>query len=549
LKIPGIFFERGRTLSRPALFLLIYLILLVFQAGTEWYLFQNQYNTRFSLLALSQEKLIRFEEEKLRTHVENLAYDLAFLGEMASRHYEEEAGLSGEFLTDLMVQMGRISHRYDQIRILTPDGRETLRLNYRDGKMEVVTDSQLQDKSHRYYMRQMMEHMEGDDRVHIFPMDLNMERGEVERPYNPVLRIGRSFRDASGEVAGYLILNYRGDLLLNNLTDYEDVLEEQFDVAVLNEEGYWLLGPEDVRTWGFMFPDGTDDTMASVYPDLWSRVSSEETGQFRYDGGLITHHTISLQDLAKPVLQQLGYSLSGEEGEYARSFYLIYHMTRDDLVRLRRGVLKGLVIPTVITQIVIILIAGLSTAVLFRSRQYRQQLNHYASVDDMTGCLNRRTGTQILEQLLSLEQRQESVLTVAYVDINNLKRVNDTFGHKEGDRYIRMMVDLIREHLRAGDFLVRMGGDEFLVILPDCRREQASRIRGRIREGEDEINRSGRLAYHAGFSWGLAEVPPGVDMSAEKAVSEADRLMYFEKEQYHRDHPHPGRPGGSGKEQ
>lgn len=97
-----------------------------------------------------------------------------------------------------------------------------------------------------------------------------------------------------------------------------------------------------------------------------------------------------------------------------------------------------------------------------------RMLEGLSGTDHLTGLLNRREGEKRLAQDLARVQRGGSVLTLAVVDINRFKQINDTHGHRVGDVCIRHAAETIRRNIREGDWLARWGGDEFLLALHDA---------------------------------------------------------------------------------
>lgn len=162
-------------------------------------------------------------------------------------------------------------------------------------------------------------------------------------------------------------------------------------------------------------------------------------------------------------------------------------------------------------------------------RSLEKQLMLYASVDDLTGIYNRRTGLEWLEYNMLLAQHQEHELSICFFDIDNLKVVNDSYGHKEGDKLIMQVVQLIRRHLRKSDLLCRLGGDEFLLILPDCSQAEAENIWTRIKQEMEERNAQHSMVYPISVSHGLARYPASQSLSVDDFINVADRQMYKEK--------------------
>jgi len=162
-------------------------------------------------------------------------------------------------------------------------------------------------------------------------------------------------------------------------------------------------------------------------------------------------------------------------------------------------------------------------------KRLEEELYQFASMDTLTGVYNRRVGLSILDQQIRLSERNGAPLTICYLDINDLKRVNDLYGHAEGDSYIRKISSLLKETMRESDVLSRLGGDEFLAILPECRIDQATAVWERFEERlAEESSRDGKsLPYRAAH--GFAEYQPGEEVGYEELLSIADAAMYRDK--------------------
>ena len=163
-------------------------------------------------------------------------------------------------------------------------------------------------------------------------------------------------------------------------------------------------------------------------------------------------------------------------------------------------------------------------------KKYEEELHLYATTDAMTGVLNRRTGLEILEQQIRMAKRRPMKFTICYVDINNLKYVNDNFGHIDGDFMILKVVETIKANLREADVVCRLGGDEFMIIFIDCNETQARTIMERISKALDDYNKKKEKPYPVTISKGFAEYMPGEEINAEELIALADIEMYRDKQ-------------------
>lgn len=153
-----------------------------------------------------------------------------------------------------------------------------------------------------------------------------------------------------------------------------------------------------------------------------------------------------------------------------------------------------------------------------------QRLAAAAAVDDLTGALRRGAGLQAMSREIARFRRFGGKGVAAiFIDVDGLKRINDTEGHAAGDALLGQVVGAIRERVRAYDLVVRWGGDEFVCVLPDATREEAERTLADI-EVQVRTRTQGRTV-----STGLAALEP--DDSADTLVGRADLALYAHREE------------------
>ncbi|WP_419955207.1 diguanylate cyclase domain-containing protein [Neobacillus niacini] len=159
-------------------------------------------------------------------------------------------------------------------------------------------------------------------------------------------------------------------------------------------------------------------------------------------------------------------------------------------------------------------------------KETEEELYQHASLDPLTGVLNRRRGMEILSQYL---QDGSTEFIVCYIDINNLKMVNDKYGHSAGDDLIMTCCETIKRHIREKDVLFRLGGDEFIILFFEPQMEVAQGIWSRIRSEFQDMVRTGQKPYPISASHGFYQYKPGTDLSPEEILELADQEMYKEK--------------------
>ncbi|MGA8865423.1 MAG: diguanylate cyclase [Candidatus Sulfotelmatobacter sp.] len=158
-----------------------------------------------------------------------------------------------------------------------------------------------------------------------------------------------------------------------------------------------------------------------------------------------------------------------------------------------------------------------------------QQAESSATTDYLTGLPNARSLFLQLDRELARCKRDNSSLTVMVCDMDGFKKINDRFGHLEGNRVLRLFAQTLKETCREYDYVARMGGDEFVVIAPglpvDAANKKAEQMRPLAKQAGFEVCGEDILSLSVGQA-----VYPGDGNDAEQLLSEADRRMYLEKQ-------------------
>src|SRR5579859_999697 len=151
-------------------------------------------------------------------------------------------------------------------------------------------------------------------------------------------------------------------------------------------------------------------------------------------------------------------------------------------------------------------------------------LRNLAMLDPLTGLYNRRFAEQRLAAEVSRSERKGHPLTVLMLDLNNFKHINDTHGHAAGDQVLKEFAFRLNKVIRGSDLAVRLGGDEFLVLLPECTTEQLQIVLGRL--GSIEVERRGQK-IPVTFSAGWKQYETGD--KPDELLERADQVLYAKK--------------------
>jgi two-component system cell cycle response regulator len=172
-----------------------------------------------------------------------------------------------------------------------------------------------------------------------------------------------------------------------------------------------------------------------------------------------------------------------------------------------------------------------ATPFLF-NRKLLQRLERLAAIDELTGAFNRAFGLRRLAEELSRCDRRDGELSLCMVDLDDFKQVNDTYGHPAGDLVLKEVCELMRGATRLSDFVVRYGGEEFVVVMPDTSADAAAGVMERLRKGIHDLS----LAYQdhtisVSISGGLASYPADDTPTLESLIARADSELYRAKRQ------------------
>ena len=158
-------------------------------------------------------------------------------------------------------------------------------------------------------------------------------------------------------------------------------------------------------------------------------------------------------------------------------------------------------------------------------KKLEEILKKYATFDDLTGSYNRRAGFYALEKYFQLAKRRQEPLSVVFIDIDNLKYINDNYGHDAGDYILRKVTDVLKNTLRESDLIIRVGGDEFVLGLPNAEEIDVHKIFQRILRQLKEVKVDGNVRIN--LSYGVSEYKDfQKDINLESLIKEADNKMY-----------------------
>ncbi|MBN1836642.1 MAG: GGDEF domain-containing protein [Spirochaetales bacterium] len=219
------------------------------------------------------------------------------------------------------------------------------------------------------------------------------------------------------------------------------------------------------------------------------------------------------------------------EGRLLGVFELYYDVgPQKQQLRRLTGVSSGVLFAMAVVLLVAVAVSA------SRARQYLldrervlEELRTLSLSDELTGIYNRRGFYILAEQQIKIARRTGRAMLLASADLDGLKRINDGFGHHEGDRALVDAAQILRESFRESDIIARMGGDEFVVLMTEKPEISSSILLERLARNLEAHNRKVTRPYPFSISVGFAYFDPEQPVSLQELLIQADKAMYERK--------------------
>ncbi|MBP0616805.1 sensor histidine kinase [Jiella mangrovi] len=236
------------------------------------------------------EQIVDIAVIDVNAHLRNGVTDAGFLADDRTlRQWLETGGVANrQRLEEQLVEFLGHKPQYNSARLLDIAGQEVLRVDVNAaGQPVALAQHLLQDKASRYYFEETIGLPDGN--FYISRLDLNVERGVIEVPIRPTLRFAAPVFHPSGERRGVLVLNYNARDLLEDLR--RKAIGRGGEVWLIDEAGYWLLGPDPTVEWAFMYHDRQSLSFAAAHGAAWEAMrnakelvgaASTATGEFAF---------------------------------------------------------------------------------------------------------------------------------------------------------------------------------------------------------------------------------------------------------------------------
>lgn len=487
-------------------------------------MFLSQSNrSRQNELRTTEENAVNTISYFITYKINRLTSDLEFVTNMLRDHYQHASDYSD--VASIWLDYSSCRTVYDQIRYIDMNGNEIIRVNHGENGAYLVPMNELQNKKEYDYFQSTM--LLDRNQVFVSALDLNVENNRIEQPQKPMIRLGTPFFNAAGQKAGIVILNYSAHDILQQVQAIATSMDGS--VSLLNADGYWLFCEADnSKEWAFQLNPGSGVDFASEYPQEWSAIQSGLSNTIQTKNGFFHFTRLSCSDIlqsaadASTVLSQVGdwYIVSSIPSTSPEWHY--FNNQIDDLLLYiaKRYYVFYLVFIGI----------SLITAFLFVSNQSKkEQVKYYSEFDAMTNSYNRSAGIRRLNAMQKNLAKNNCVVSICFLDVNGLKRVNDVLGHEAGDELLVTVASTVRRNIRSNDFMIRLGGDEFVIVFAGMDTALSEQVWARIAASFESINRTEHRPYVVSVSHGIQEMGCGATLSLDDILHLADEKMYEEK--------------------
>jgi len=498
-------------------FIAIFMPLALLVGGIMAVISHLEQRSGIALIESAERQDVALNQSRLVTELAGTISDAVFLSRQSSllRLLSVGGTEEREQARHDLVAFARTKQCYDAVRCFDAKGTPVMHVRFQSGRPGVPEDAGPEVPSGETRWEVLLDPGE----VYLSPVEVVSGANGPGVPPKAVIRVAAPVCDADGNRLGSVLLDYLASVMFQKLRP-ENML-------VLDPSGQILHGGRSGERFGIA--TGSGYTFGKRHPAVWEEIAGSESGQTRVADGLFTFATVRpLYDAAR-VLPEGVVSMRSKANGESRGYWwkIVSHIPPERLSGGARRLRGGFLWFYAVLVTMIAVVSWPYARLMARRKEMQERLREYATTDALTRVYNRAYGLSMLERLMNECSRLDRKLTVFMIDVNNLKRINDTQGHKAGDAAIQRVARALRDGLRVVDVVSRFGGDEFLVVLPFTSLDQATgaieRVRRNLRENAEADG------CRPDFSYGGAEYDPAEGITMTKLLEIADKRMYEQK--------------------
>jgi len=334
------------------------------------------------------------------------------------------------------------------VRLLDETGMEIIRVNYNKGQAAIVPKNTLQFKGKRYYFNEAFKLQRGE--IFVSPFDLNMEHDKIEMPLNPMIRFATPVFDHQNQKRGIILLNYKGNDLLNKMDALSDNAIGK--IMLVNSNGYWLKHWKPEREWGFMFKARETETMQNDFPQVWQQIYRQKSGHKFDTNALFAFTTV--------------YPAEKSATPHSHNWKIVYYLPKSVLLAHS----NTLLIKLLLIGLPLILILGISLFKLANAKIRQKQSAKY--IKKQNASFARFVPARFLRLLnkkdiieIELGDQREQEMTVLVSNIYGFTTLSESMTAGETidfiNAYLKQVEPIIRDH---HGFVSNYMGEKFIAL-------------------------------------------------------------------------------------
>ncbi len=476
---------------------------------------------------LTENFVVRTGSEILEDSISTTVTDIYFITDAIENILDADLSIqeTNQKIETLLKTFADFKPQYSQFRLINDEGEQVVQiLGGYATESSISTDFNYQ--SEEFYSK-TINLPEGY--MYVSDFDLETANTIVNSTDDTTLRFCTPIY-SQHNLIGILVINVRIDYIFEEVNNLANEFDTNIDL--LNPDGYWMSTTTSNFEFGFRYPQYNNETLSNIYPEEWRlfvRSPNQVVTQSITDNGLFTYMKIDLSTLISTSVDHASKVIFEIPSIYLTAYTLqdsgYYKIFIDDPLENIAYTVK-----TNYFYIALILLVAVLSTVLFYYRGLSiKKIQFHSDFDSLTSTYNRRAGMKIIKTLLNSSSSSHLPLSICVLDINGLKEVNDTLGHKFGDELIVTASTAIKKNIRSNDILMRIGGDEFVLVLMNCPASQAHGVWGKIEESLNLINENQDKPFNISLSCGITEYDFHDASELDNVLIQTDKLMYENK--------------------
>ena len=432
-------------------------------------------------------------------------------------------------LASIFTSMLKVNPNYTQIRLIgiADNGKEIVRVNRNKNMVFKTIESALQQKEHRDYLKKAINLTQGS--IMFSRLNYNIEKNKITHPLEPTLRVITPVYNKKQQVFGLIVINvnienYLTDILFSSSIEYDLVLKNQFNDKLI----YQHKNKDVIFKASDKNNEETEKTNNEYIIKKAIYLDKYKNNKIFTLIAKIPKHNISLYEIS--FIKEIVFWLILITIVSSFSIYLFCTKLMNNLSMMTKAIQDSIATPYETPNLPI----HLNDEVGFLAIAFKEKtdmLNKLALYDSLTGLPNRKKIIEHLDEAILRSKRSSKICACLYIDLNNFKKINDTYGHDYGDELLIKFSNLLKNITRGSDFCGRLGGDEFIVILEEI--ESIDDVNPTIKRYQNRLNiifSIKGITINNCISGGIA-IYPEDGSSSDELLKKADSAMFNSKKE------------------